>query len=969
VEINGLPSMANGFTIDGLDTNDHWRGVNSTGATGLQLGLDAIQEVSVNTVAYAADSGRSGAAHVNYVTKSGTNSWHGDAFELWNGSAMNANNYFLNANGKPKPPSNVNEFGASAGGPIVTNRLFFFTSVEGVRLVLPVILNSTLPTPAYQSFVLQQLPLGGKDTVLGTNLPPQPGEVPLYKSMFSLMGDTSQGVPRAVLGCPFDVGGGSPAIPNDGTGCLNAKTFAVSQGANETLFTVKVDYDYNQKNSFWYRFQLDNGTRTQVDAVNSIFNTITPVPMRSGAGGWTHIFGPNVVNQFNPGFSYRSTISDLANPAKARAALPIAYSNNAFGGIGSSLQANPSGQAVTTWQLVDNLAWTRDKQAFRFGTDMHRSLLNFIPGALQTPSVLGLSLPEFTFGAGGSVNQGFPKFASDRLATLGLDAYAMNTIRVTPKLTLTAALRASWNSDPVSRHDIFSRLSGSFGAISHDINAPLNLVISANQEELFPATPLLQWEPRAAIAYEVIPKTIFRAGFGVFGQPLQALFSTDVATNPPSFALFAGGLFGNVGGIAIAPGVPNSAVDAVATANQAFQKGFASGVLSCVSALATPGNCVPTLGSFSDYQTRADGTVDYPYSMQWTTAIERQFGANFGLNVQYVGTRGVKMFYSDHPNGIQKVCQGCFAPFPFNATPDPRFGFVASVHTGSNSSYHGLQITGQKRMGRGLSFQVNYTWSHCLDTISNGGKAPFNANAGLNSSVPGALGRLYGNCDFDVRHSLNGSYVYELPFHSANGWIGQFVGGWQVSGTVFLRGGLPFSIFNTNFSSRFSNTSPTLYANRVPGQDFYAKQAISGVTQRGTIQWVNPSAFQSVWDSTTSTCFPSTNPQNCQNGNLGRNTLRAPDFRWTDLAIAKRFKITERVAFRFSAQFYNLFNHPNFGIPNGGFVRAGISGKPATLTNFGTINSTVAPATGLLGSGIGGDSSGRMIAIEGRIHF
>src|SRR5216684_347895 len=295
-EFNGLGSSSNDFTVDGLDANSPYLNVNLTGASGLQLGLNAVQEVTINTSAYSVTGGRMGASEITYITKSGGNSFHGNAYELWNGAAMNARNFFVNARGLPKPASNVNQFGASVGGPIRKDKLFFFTDLEGIRLVLPVLLNSTLPTPAYQTYVLQQLPLGGVDTVFGGNLPPEPLEVPLYQKMFTLMGDTNRGVPLAVFGCPFDVGGGSPATPNDGNGCANQRLFSASPKTNETLWTLKLDYKLNEKNSLWFRFQLNNGSTVTPDPVNPFLDGLTPKPVRAGTAAWTHIFSPNLVN-------------------------------------------------------------------------------------------------------------------------------------------------------------------------------------------------------------------------------------------------------------------------------------------------------------------------------------------------------------------------------------------------------------------------------------------------------------------------------------------------------------------------------------------------------------------------------------------------------------------------------------------------------------------------------------------------
>ena len=178
VEFNGLPATSNGYIVDGFDANDPFLGLNIGLSTNLVIGLDALQEATVNTNSYAVDQGRYGASQVDYFTKSGTNRFHGDLYEIWNGSLFNATDYFLHANDTPgniatKPRSTVNQFGVSVGGPILRNKLFFFAHYEGIRLALPIVARSTVPSSAYQQYVLQQLPLGGTDPVNGTVLPAQ----------------------------------------------------------------------------------------------------------------------------------------------------------------------------------------------------------------------------------------------------------------------------------------------------------------------------------------------------------------------------------------------------------------------------------------------------------------------------------------------------------------------------------------------------------------------------------------------------------------------------------------------------------------------------------------------------------------------------------------------------------------------------------------------------------------------------
>ena len=231
VEFNGLPALSNGYIVDGLETNDPLTNLNSGLSTNLVLGLNSISEVTVNTLSYSVDQGRYGASQVNYVTKSGTNQFHGNLYELWNGSILNAADYFTNATpGNHKPRSNVNHFGGSLGGPILHDKLFFFFDSEWVRIALPIVTPTTVPTPAFQQYVLQQLPLGGTDSITGSSYAPAPQLVPFYQKMFSLYGNTS-GVPLTVLGCPFNSDGsaGSRRYPKRQRLRQSAKCFALQR--------------------------------------------------------------------------------------------------------------------------------------------------------------------------------------------------------------------------------------------------------------------------------------------------------------------------------------------------------------------------------------------------------------------------------------------------------------------------------------------------------------------------------------------------------------------------------------------------------------------------------------------------------------------------------------------------------------------------------------------------------------------
>ena len=971
VEFNGLPALSNGYIVDGLETNDPLTNLNSGLSTNLVLGLNSISEVTVNTLSYSVDQGRYGASQVNYVTKSGTNQFHGNLYELWSGSKFSAADYFTNATpGNHKPRSTVNHFGGSVGDPIVHDKLFFFFDSEWIRIALPIVTAATVPTAAFQSYVLQQLPLGGTDSITGSVYPPSPQSVPFYQKMFSLYGNTS-GTPLAVLGCPFDAGGGLPAIANDGNGCANRQSISHSSDDHEQVQTARVDYNINEKNTTWFRLQADTGVQAAyTDPINSLFDSVSPQPLYSFAAGYTRVFSQNLVNYFNPAFSWYESLFGPADFQKTLAAFPIVLegsgANAPFTTVGGLDNTWVQGRRASRFFINDNLAWSHGAHEFRFGTNTRIFRLNdydFGEGGVAT--VTYTTLPQFIYGVASTATQTFPTSANEPFNFLNLDLYAQDTWKLTKKLTWTFGLRDTFNSNPQNPHGEIARLRGSFDSISHDVNQPLNATIQTDLGNIFSSTPLAILQPRTALAWQFEPKTVLRAGFGLFSDILPGSIADVVGVNPPYVKTFQGGLLGTVGGTAIAPGVPDSAVDATVAANQAFGSGFPQGQLSCASVQSSPSTCLPPVAITA----MPDGKLHAPYFMEWSLGLEHQLGSTASIHAQYVGTRAVNQPYLTQVNGDQTVCDGCFAPFPYEQPTDPRFGAVTQFSTGANSHYNGLQLSAMKRLGHGLMGQINYTWSRCMDTVSNGGFLQFSAG-GILSPLPGDLARDYGPCDYDIRHNLNAQYVYQLPVKVGNRSLGYALNGWQVSGTAFWHSGIPFSVLSTPYSANGNgivNGSGPQFASVVPGVPLYEHKPIPGVTQPGTVQWLNPDAFVSTVDPSTGACFGGDSPKNCQFGNLGRNALRGPNFTWSDFYLTKWFALSERVKMRFDVQFFNVFNHPNFGLPS--MVLAGIPGKPSTQTGFGALTYTTSPPTGLLGVGLGGDSTPRMIAFQARLEF
>jgi len=542
VEFNGLPALSNGYIVDGLETNDPLTNLNSGLSTNLVLGLNSISEVTVNTLSYSVDQGRYGASQVDYVTKSGTNQFHGNLYELWNGSLLNAADYFTNATpGNHKPRSTVNHFGGSLGGPIEHDKLFFFFDSEWVRIALPIVTPTIVPSASFQQYVLQQLPSPS---------------VPFYKRMFSLYGNTS-GTPTAILGCPL-------GAAEDG--CANRQSVSHSSDDHEQVQTVRVDYNVNPKDTAWFRFQSDTGLQAAwTDPINPVFDALSPQPLYSFAAGHTHVFSQNLVNYFNPAFSWYESLFGPSNLHRTLSAFPIVLQGtgaNAFTPMGGLDNTWIQGRRASRFFINDNLAWSHGAHELRFGTNTRIFRLNdYDFGEGTVPTVTYANLQQFIDGVANTASKTFPSNANEPFNFLNLDIYAQDTWKVTRTLTWTFGLRDTFNSNPLNPHDQVARLRGSFSSISHDVNQPLNEAIQTHLGNLFSSTPLAILQPRTAIAWQFEPKSVLRTGFGIFSDILPGTVADLIGTNPPYDKMFQGGVLGSVGGTAIAPGVPHSAVE------------------------------------------------------------------------------------------------------------------------------------------------------------------------------------------------------------------------------------------------------------------------------------------------------------------------------------------------------------------------------------------------------------------------
>jgi hypothetical protein len=408
------------------------------------------------------------------------------------------------------------------------------------------------------------------------------------------------------------------------------------------------------------------------------------------------------------------------------------------------------------------------------------------------------------------------------------------------------------------------------------------------------------------------------------------------------------------GTAALAPG-PNSAASIAATANAAFQSGFANGGTLASITAATGGLFVPP-SIFN-----AARTIHSPRYQEWNLMVQQGFGQNTSLSLNYVGNHGI--YEASQNAGVNGFCNpvdilpfypACsptgFRGLP-NTPPDLRFGTVTEVQSNAVSNYNGLTASLTRRFAS-LQLQANYTWSHALDEISNAGFLPFNANTNfsiLNPIDPYNIRRFnYGNADYDVRDYFSLNYVYTTPHKT--GWVGALTN-WTVSGTLFTRTGYPFSAYDSSTTGLLngynygttSGASPQILANYTGGPLNCDRDAVN-----------TPCLSQTAFSSPLASATPGF-------GNQRRNQLYGPSFFNTDIGVTKNFPIPrwEGASFSIGAQAYNVLNHPNFDQPIG----------DVSDPQFGTIINTVNTPTSILGAFVGGDAAPRLIQIRAGLTF
>jgi hypothetical protein len=942
--VYGLPATSNVFTVNGENDMDPYLNLNNSGATNLMLGRNETQEATVISNAYSGQYGQQAGAQVNYVTKSGTNQYHGNAIYFWNGSSMNGNAWFNSLTGLGKPFANNNQWAASIGGPIKKDKLFFFVNTEGIKFILPASSIVTAWTPNF---------IAGSLAAVAAN---DPASLANYQQYYSLMqhgpgyaanaGNAAQ-TGNGDGGCIPSLGFGGPGSPL-GNCTFNYQTNG-SQNASEWLLSGRVDYNLSDKDHLFWRVSMDHGTQpTTVDFINPAFSADSYQPQYNGQGQWTHTFSPNLTNQFVYAGSYYRAIFTQNDPQL----FPIAVLGSGFAltQVGGEVYAFPQGRNVTQYQFVDDLSYTKGNHDLKFGANFRRYDITDYIFSQRTNSETIIAQGDqesFYDGIATQVRKRYSSRLTEPVAIWGLGLYAQDEWRVNKTLKLTFALRAEHNSNPKCNLNCGSLLDGNFNTLLNNgtisDSAPYNSFVQANRNSLYHGVDNINWGPRFGFAWSPggSDKTVIRGGFGIFYDALAAGVADNFMLNLPNVVT----VYSNGAAWADTTTANSPYIQGAASA-AAIRAGFVNGA-SYDSLKALLGSSFRTPTFFNQ-----SGTFHTPYYEQWSLGIQQALGDKSSLSVGYVGNHGVRIPVDD--NALNAYGAG-FPPFP-NSPPTNVFTAVSQYTSGAISNYNGITATYTQRMSYGFTVQANYTWSHAMDEISNGGLGEpfvFTTNESIGYQINPSCLRCnnYGNADYDVRSYFSGSYVWQTPWKFGNKYLNGAIGGWTLSQNFFARTGLPFTVLDGN--NGVGNYTPVILPASVIS---YGQGGCGGGSNyfSGT-PCLNSANFYDAYDANGNpiTPFPSSF------SNQRRNTYHGPGFFDSDFSVMKNFKLTERLAFGVGANFYNVFNHPSFDQPD------------ATLgdSTFGQTLTTAPLPTSPYGAFFANLPSARVIQFQGKLVF
>jgi outer membrane receptor protein involved in Fe transport len=904
ISVNGQRTTSNSVRINGVDANSV--GTNSTPNIAVPA-TDSLQEFVVQTSLYDASQGRNAGGNVEAITKSGSAQYHGNIYEFLRNDALNANDFFLNAAGRPRPVLKRNQFGGTIGGPVVREKAFFFASYQGTRERNGASLNNSLTFP-----VIPVQLTDNNRTAAG------------LAAAFGLPAASISPITVSILNARLP--SGAFAIPSATTSSGLSPQSGIST-FHENQFNGNFDWTINQKHTFSAKnFFASNPTHQANYNFAGLGNGPTQLP---GTGGDlriiqtlssltdTYVFGPNVINQARFGFSRLRVTSVPEEPFTAQQFGITNPLGNLFAGmptltvtglftLGSSPLADQSSR-INSFTFQDTVSIVRGRHRLKVGAEYRRSQVNFYFNAFSRGQLIFPTFANFLLGQSVSI---IGSGVYDRAFRVNdLSGFVQDDWKISNRLTLNLGLRYDFYGLPTEKYGrLVNFIPEQFrsGTLASPAAPPNGFVQAGNAVNPLSGVPLVSdslvpndknnFAPRVGFAYRVNDSgTIaLRGGYGVYYDRVSTRFANTQLFNFPYLALGVG----------------------------VFRP------------LATPFAAVPQPGTFPVNATvpsplaplgilisgvYVDPNLRTPYVQQYNANVQWEFAHDFLLEAGYVGSKGTKLLQLLTINQpIYNPTTNTFAaPFgPFVSAQKNATGGLQQVQTSSNSHYDSLQLSVTKRFSRGLQFLSAYTFGKSIDYYSGGTINELASTPGDQFNWKTNRGR----SDFDRTQRFVTSFVYDLPALVSNSSASRrLLNNWGLNGIVTFQTGLPFSVVQAPDNNTIQR------ANLRPG--FTGSIEGSGRTQDRLAQYFNTAAFA------PSTLAGGFFDRNAPFGNTGRNILTGPGQKDVDFSIVKFIPFTESVRGEFRTEFFNLFNWANFANPN-----SNIS-VPAT---FGRITQTSA---------------------------
>jgi len=930
--VNGLPPQANNFVLDGIDNNE-----SLVNTIVFFPPFDAINEFRIDTNVAPAEYGRAGGAIEVTSLKSGTNSFHGDAYWFHRDQTLDARPFFSSS----VLPFARNFFGGSLGGPILKNKLFFFGDYRGLRLNQPSESSvGTVPTDLMRQGDFSELLCGGAPTCPASTGLSTPVQIidPTTGQQFMGNGSQPNVIPTNRINsvgqnylnafpqpnCNATIDSRCGSIINN---YVNSRTLI----ENWNDFDVRVDYDLSSANQFFARISRDRTNQTSTTFLSTLpsgFGSGTNFNHPIGAAlGWTHVLNPNLISEMHYGFvrtSYGYDPPDEGTPLCVKLGIVNCNTSPLLGGIaligGYNTQIEYTGDygpylvPQTGFEWNDTISWVHGNHTVRFGANIIRRQLNlfrplagkgyfflFGNGGGQSPTHYEVS--DLLAGFVNSYSVG-PPYGMVGTRSWENGFFAQDDWTVSPRLTLNLGLRydvLTWPMEVYNRQANFDLVTG-------------QLIVAGSNGASRTLVPndYLNFAPRLGFAYQLTGdgKTVVRGGFGLFYFIERGGISNQLAQNPPfsgeATFTYAQGYRITLSGQTGSP-TDNNSIDATQPLPLGYLKNLNLAAPAGVSVLAEP------------------STNTTPRVAEWNLQFQRQLNNNTVVSIGYVGDHGARLMANYDAN---------FQPFdaaPGTGLAYPQLGSVTVLATAGYSNYNSLQIQVNRRMTSGLQFLGSFTWQKDLD-------APCSEIMDCGQPLdPNNLGLDYGPALIDQPYVLTLSSLYHLPFGRGERWGGNWalpldeaLGGWQVNGIYALQAGLPFDVSVGGCSNAYQRPDVAGPLHVHPGN-------LSG--------YIDPSGFALP----AATVYGSSGSFGCTYnapGDASRDILLGPGLSNMDLAIFKDFAVPEHgIRVQFRAQFYNLTNTPHFGQPNGSFANWNVnsSGQLVASPNptFGQITNTL----------------------------